>query len=344
MFRIYQKLKTVGIPYSIEPSPCVSVGAPTAIWLVSLLLYSSSQDVVRADIRVGFPSSHSTANASMNPGTPANDSDDDEEFDSSIDDPMANSEALAEVGILTSTGARAFASHNLFSLRSSAQYASPGGFLGSGSADSSVDAEFEAFNGNFLIPTLLNANFFLPPSVLEITQNAEAATEFQTSIARLDATLVYIDLGQTLFSFQAELALEYVQLPTGGLGFEYEFTTLSASTLDNQADVTPLLNPLITEVSDGFTTTVTAEFPAFHSSVDLGLVGPRTFASVSYRFDAGVTGGGFDGSSASAAINDPLTFSGDVLTFTNVDVPEPTGLIVMATFAVTVLGRRRCLG
>jgi hypothetical protein len=119
---------------------------------------------------------------------------------------------------------------------------------------------------------------------------------------------------------------------------------LEAATLDGQLDVAPLLAPTVI-VQPGFETTVTAEFPEFGGMLDLGLLTVNEILAVSYTIEAFVAGAGTGGTSALAAINDPLAFLGPSLVFSSIVEGDPgpdAALSGPATLAIALLGIVAC--
>jgi len=173
-------------------------------------------------------------------------------------------------------------------------------------------------------------DFYLPPSFLEITSNAEVPRNGLTMwiSARLKVcfeNLVCTSPDSEQFAFRAELVANY-------LGVELLDIDVSGAP---GLDFTALQNPTITDTGNTpvggsmpFYRTVTVDFSDFSGHIDLGEIPVGTPLTIEYDMSARGEGVLFDNIGL-AGINDPFILDTDplppsqALTFVSAPVPEP---------------------
>jgi len=187
-------------------------------------------------------------------------------------------------------------------------------------------------------------DFFLPPSFLEVTSNAELPGNALEMSILADLRVCFATFcggGDSQFNFQSRLTASWLS-----------FTEFSSATGNASLDLTPLQNPTVTEVSGplDFLRTVTLDFPAFQGHLDLGLIPPGLPLRVEYQMQA--RGEGVLAHNIGlSAINDPFLLSTDpvspgvAMTLAlgpPTTVPGPATLILlMAGLGVTAARIRR---
>ena len=174
--------------------------------------------------------------------------------------------------------------------------------------------------------------FFMPPSYLEYSGNAEAPFVGITGN-------LFVDLkvgGVPVFDFDAITVGNY-DTPLGDV-----IRTLRAESPEPGVDVSGLLAPTISEVftGGGFIRTVTVEFPALVGVVSLGEADPFDVLTFEYKMRATVAGYSA-GTTGIVAINDPPILR-DFFSLSSVPVavPEPSTFILTALALVGLLAQR----
>jgi hypothetical protein len=195
-----------------------------------------------------------------------------------------------------------------------------------------------------LTPQTASLEFYLPPSYVEIVNNAEL--QFNEMHALFFAEL-RVCLTATCSVNDRQF---YFQVNADG---SYRNITHSIQLSGNPSlDLSTLQNPTVTDTSGGFLRTYLVEFPDFTGVLDLGLIPGGSTLTVEYVLQARANGiAQFN--SAIAAINDPFLVDTDpvqpgapLLLTTNAaaaDVPEPSTALLCgpAAIALWMLARHR---
>lgn len=183
--------------------------------------------------------------------------------------------------------------------------------------------------------------FFLPPSLLEVTSNAELPDNALEMLifANLRVCFATICGGGEQFSFQSILTASW-----------RNYSNSIIATGNPALDLTPLRNPTVTDIGGpgvDFERTTTIDFDAFSGHVDLGLIPPGSPLTVEYQFQARGSGE-LVTNLGLAALNDPFLLDtdpvqpGPALTLTLLPVPEPaTWLLLLGGLAAAASRRRR---
>jgi len=189
-------------------------------------------------------------------------------------------------------------------------------------------------------------DFYLPPSFLEITSNAELPQNGLTMSIRARLTVCFEELVCTApeseqFRFEAELAANYFGTGvldvdvTGAAGLD--FTSLQAPTVTDTGNAS-------VGRSQPFYRTVTVNFSDFTGHLDLGEIPPGTPLTIEYDMTARGEGRLIDNIGL-AGINDPFILDTDPLpasqamTLVLAPVPEPGEIALLLTGGLLVGGR-----
>jgi len=151
----------------------------------------------------------------------------------------------------------------------------------------------------------ITASFYLPPSYLEVSSFVEFPT------ARLIPVFVIEMLADPclgegcsattdIFHFAAELDASW----------ERFVPILRADVVPAGLDISPLLNPVITDTIDNGLRTTHMAFPGFGGTVVLGTLDAGQALSFTYKLDTHVEGD-LDGNVGISSVNDPFFFDGD---------------------------------
>jgi hypothetical protein len=188
-------------------------------------------------------------------------------------------------------------------------------------------------------------DFLLPRSFMEVTSNAELPRNALEMVLLADLRVCFATicgLGDSVFSFQSILTASW-----------QSFTHSEIASGDPSLDLTPLLNPTITDNPAGFLRTTTLDFDAFHGHLDLGIIPASSPFTVEYQLQ---TRGSGDllANIGLAGINDPFLLDTDpvqagalVLLIEPVGAaaaPEPQGWALLAMGLALVAGLRRRAG
>jgi hypothetical protein len=182
-------------------------------------------------------------------------------------------------------------------------------------------------------------DFFLPPSYLELVKNVETPYALE-AIFLAELRVCY----GTICSISDQRF--FVQANASGMFYDLDHSVQASG--DPSLDLTPLLNPTVTDSgTGGFARTYLVEFPEFLGHLDLGILPADTPLTVEYVLQARASGR-VAFSSAIAAINDPFELDGDPvqqgvpLVLTQTIVPEPaTALLVLAGVGWLGFAQRR---
>jgi hypothetical protein len=177
-------------------------------------------------------------------------------------------------------------------------------------------------------PTDVSIDFFLPPSYVEIVQNAETSFNVLETTFLADLRVCFDSVcsaSDRVFSLQTDLRGDYRDLRHG--------VQLEAHP---SLDVSPLLDPLVSDSGrGGFNRTYLVAFPEFIGHVELGRMPVGLPLRVEYILQARASGR-VALSSAIAAVNDPFTVDTDAvqpgapLVVTATPVPEPATALLLA--------------
>ena len=191
-------------------------------------------------------------------------------------------------------------------------------------------------------------DFLIPPSYVETTTNGELRSihvnPFIDAFIDVARCTSFTNCGASteLFNFQAFLDSTFTGYAKGDI----------VLTAPPGLDVSPLLNPTITDVTNrtgAFFRTVHMGFPAFSGTIDLGTLSAGQFLQFSYTLQARV--GGIAASTVGiASINDPFFLDTDpvtpgapaVIVNSDAGAPEPgsMGLVGGALVLGALLGKR----
>ena len=145
-------------------------------------------------------------------------------------------------------------------------------------------------------------DFILPPSFMEVTTNGEAPRTPLEMVLFADLRVCFATicgLGDSQFSFQSILTASW-----------QGFTHSTSADGNASLNLTPLLNPTITDNPGGFLRTTTLDFDAFHGHLDLGLIPATSPFTVQYQLQTRGSGHLF-ANIGLAGINDPFELETD---------------------------------
>jgi hypothetical protein len=192
----------------------------------------------------------------------------------------------------------------------------------------------------------ISASIYFPPSYVEVSSFVEIpyatltpAIFAEINVVGCSTPSLCVGPSTGIFDFQSYIDGSYNS-------FQY----LVHAESQPGVDLSPLLNPVITDQIGGGSRLSRVEFPGYGATLDLGTLGAGEALKFEYRIEARVTGIGA-GNVGIAAINDPFFFSGTP-TGPGVDpgitaspaaasVPEPaTGLLLIAGVGLVWVRRR----
>lgn len=182
-----------------------------------------------------------------------------------------------------------------------------------------------------LVSTHMGLDFFLPPSYVEIVNNGETFFNELQAVFFADLRVCQQALCST-----ADQRF-FLQANASGTYRNVQHSILADG--DPALDLTPLLNPTVTDTNTGLLRTYLVEFPEFFGHLDLGIYPAGTLLTVEYTLQARAQGIALL-SSAIAAVNDPFVVDSDpvrqgpplTLTATPAanQIPEPSALLLFA--------------
>lgn len=256
-----------------------------------------------------------------------------------------------------------------------AQLTAPNGSFSRGAARSSVSGEIAANvrldgRNNFFPPLVIaetisvaqftvhvepdnafvrraSLDFFLPPSFVEVTSNAEfphrelEMTIFATLSVCFSTTCA---LSDQQFSFQSRLEASY-----------NDYFSIVTATGNPALDLSSLRNPVVTDTAANvppgdipFLRTVTLDFPEYSGHLDLGVIPMGSPLTVEYQMQARGMGD-VAANIGLAAINDPFVLDtdpvlpGTAIMLAAAPVPEPTTAFLWTAGMLTLIAfaRRR---
>lgn len=145
-------------------------------------------------------------------------------------------------------------------------------------------------------------DFFLPPSYLEITSNAELQQDEMEAVLMADIRACVASIctsSDSVFHLQANLTASYD-------AFNHGISAIG----DPQLDLSAFTGSTPTVTDDGFLRTVNLSFDGYTGHLDLGSIPAGSAFNVEYVLQTRVSGRALY-STAIAAINDPFLLSTD---------------------------------
>jgi hypothetical protein len=193
-------------------------------------------------------------------------------------------------------------------------------------------------------PEHVMMDFFLPPSEVETTTNAE---------------IPFAEVEAAIFAWIETRSCVAPDSCTGAISRHFDFQAyiigdwqsyghLAHATGDPGLDVSPLLNPTLTD-TPGFFRTVNLSLPEYAGTLDLGVLLPGQTMQVEYIMQARAIGFA-SANVAIAGINDPFFIDSDPVTpgapavFRTVQVPEPASFMFCLAGGLLAIKRPRRWG